>query len=54
MKISKEFNNRRQQLMNMVDEDSIIILPTSLEKNRNNDVFHPFRAGSDFYVFKWF
>ena len=54
MKISKEFNNRRLQLMNMVDEDSIIILPTSLEKNRNNDVFHPFRAGSDFMYLSGF
>ncbi len=54
MKISEEFKKRREQLMGMVDEDSIIILPTSLEKNRNNDVFHPFRAGSDFMYLSGF
>ena len=54
MKIAKEFEKRRLQLMQMVEDDSIIILPTSLEKNRNNDVFHPFRAGSDFMYLSGF
>jgi len=48
MKISKEFAKRRQQLIDSVSRDSIIILPTSHEAVRNNDVTYPFRPDSDF------
>jgi len=48
MKISKEFAKRRQQLIDNVSRDSIIILPTANEAVRNNDVSYPFRPDSDF------
>ena len=54
MKISKEFYLRRKQLMELVDPESIIILPTSLEKTRNNDVDFPFRGDSDFIYLSGF
>ncbi len=47
-KLPAEFAKRRQQLMNMVEDDSIIILPTAQEMTRNNDVLFPFRADSNF------
>lgn len=52
--ISEEFKHRREQLMEMVEDDSIIILPTSVEKKRNNDVYHQFRPGSDFMYLSGF
>ena len=54
MKIAREFYKRRQRLMNLVEEDSIIILPTAQEQTRNNDVLYPFRADSDFLYLSGF
>lgn len=48
MKVSEEFARRRQQLIESVPRDSIIILPTADEANRNNDVDYPYRPDSDF------
>ena len=50
----KEFARRRKQLMRMMDSDSIAILPTSPERQRNRDVEYPFRPDSDFYYLTGF
>lgn len=44
----KEFKRRRAQLMQLMDENSIAILPTSPIRARNRDVEYPFRPDSDF------
>lgn len=49
-----EFKRRRQQLMRMMGEDSIAILPTANEYIRNRDVLHPYRPDSDFYYLTGF
>jgi Xaa-Pro aminopeptidase len=43
-----EFKNRRAQLMKMMGNNSIAILPSSSEIARNRDVDFPFRQDSDF------
>ena len=43
-----EFKNRRTQLMKMMGNNSIAILPSSSEIARNRDVDFPFRQDSDF------
>ncbi len=43
-----EFKKRRQQLMQLLGNNSIAILPTATEKNRNSDSDFPFRPTSDF------
>ena len=50
----KEFARRRKQLMRMMGSDSIAILPTSPERQRNRDVEYPFRPDSDFYYLTGF
>jgi Xaa-Pro aminopeptidase len=50
----KEFTRRRKQLMRMMGNDSIAIIPTSSEQLRNRDVEFPFRADSDFYYLTGF
>lgn len=49
-----EFKRRRKQLMRMMGKNSIAILPTAREKQRNNDVHYPFRPDSDFYYLTGF
>jgi Xaa-Pro aminopeptidase len=44
----KEYSKRRQQLMKMAGEDSIIILRAAPAGIRNNDVHYPYRQDSDF------
>jgi Xaa-Pro aminopeptidase len=51
---STEFQRRRRQLMHMLGEDAIAILPTASEQTRNRDVLHPFRPDSDFYYLTGF
>lgn len=53
MKIT-EFARRRKQLMRMMGNQSIAILPTALEKVRNRDAEYPFRPDSDFYYLTGF
>lgn len=43
-----EFKRRRRQLMNMMGQGSIAILPTAKETVRNRDVYYGFRPDSDF------
>ncbi|MGV6857428.1 MAG: Xaa-Pro aminopeptidase [bacterium] len=43
-----EFLRRRRQLMRMMGEGTIAIIPSSSEKVRNRDVDYPFRQDSDF------
>ncbi len=49
-----EYARRRRQLMRMMDNDSIAILPTSPERVRNRDVVYPYRADSDFHYLTGF
>jgi len=43
-----EFKKRRQKLMQMLDKNSVAIIPTANEKTRNRDSEYPFRPDSDF------
>ncbi|MBA1148434.1 Xaa-Pro aminopeptidase [Ectothiorhodospiraceae bacterium WFHF3C12] len=51
---NEPFARRRAELMNMVGEGAIAVLPTSPERRRNRDVFHPYRPDSDFYYLTGF
>jgi len=51
---STEFKRRRRQLMRMMGDNSIAILPTAPEQVRNRDVLFPFRPDSDFYYLTGF
>ncbi len=50
----KEFHSRRSELMAMMDEDSIAILPAALVHRRNGDVDFQYRQDSDFYYLTGF
>ncbi len=50
----KEFTRRRKQLMHMMGQDAIAILPTSPERLRNRDIDYPFRPDSDFFYLTGF
>lgn len=49
-----EFKRRRRQLMRMMGDKSIAILPTSREHVRNRDVLFTFRPDSDFHYLTGF
>ena len=49
-----EFARRRRQLMRMMGKGGIAILPTAVEKQRNNDVHYSFRPDSDFHYLTGF
>jgi len=51
---STEFKRRRRQLMRMMGNDAIAILPTAAEQVRNRDVLFPFRPDSDFHYLSGF
>jgi Xaa-Pro aminopeptidase len=51
---AEEFARRRRQLMKMMGEGSIAVLPAAAEKPRNRDVVYPFRQDSDFYYLTGF
>src|SRR5699024_5589749 len=44
----QEFAKRRRQLIRMMGDESIAIVPSAVEKIRNRDVEYPFRQDSDF------
>ncbi|MCG6866403.1 MAG: Xaa-Pro aminopeptidase [Thiogranum sp.] len=50
----KEFARRRKQLMHMMGQDAIAILPTNPVRPRNRDVDYPFRPDSDFFYLTGF
>lgn len=50
MSISKqEFARRRKRLMDMMEPNSIAILPAAPERTRSRDTEYPYRQDSDFY-----
>ena len=49
-----EFKRRRKALMEMMEPDSIAILPASPISVRNRDVHYPYRPDSDFYYLTGF
>ncbi len=50
----KKFAQRRKQLMRMMADDSVAILPSASMQIRNRDVEYPFRQDSDFYYLSGF
>lgn len=44
----KEFAKRRRQLMRMMGEGSVAILPAAPQRHRNRDTEYPYRQDSDF------
>lgn len=51
---SQEFQKRRRQLMRMVGEGGIVILPSAPVRTRSRDVEYRFRQDSDFYYMTGF
>ncbi|MDG1204476.1 MAG: Xaa-Pro aminopeptidase [Pseudomonadales bacterium] len=51
---NKEFAQRRVELMSLMEENSIAILPSAVEQSRNSDVNHHFRQNSDFHYLTGF
>ena len=51
---NKEFAKRRLRLMEMVGEDSVVIVRAAAHKIRNNDVHYPYRQDSDFLYLSGF
>jgi len=49
-----EFKQRRQELMDLMGNDSIAILSTAPERTRNRDVHYAYRPDSDFYYLTGF
>lgn len=45
---TKEFAKRRRQLMRMMGEGSLAILPAAPQRHRNRDTEYPYRQDSDF------
>lgn len=50
----KECQRRRADLMSMIGNQAAAIIPSSVEKIRNNDVHYPFRQDSDFWYLSGF
>lgn len=50
----KEFAKRRKQLLRMVGDDGIAILPSAPERLRSRDVTYRYRQDSDFYYLTGF
>ena len=44
----EEHQRRRRDLMQIMGEGAIAVLPAAPEQRRNRDVFHPYRQDSDF------
>ena len=51
---SEEFEKRRRQLMRMVGQDGIAILPSAPVRMRSRDVEYRYRQDSDFYYLSGF
>lgn len=45
---NKEFKERRQRLMEITGDESVVIVRAAVHKIRNNDVHYPYRQDSDF------
>ncbi|HJL92495.1 MAG TPA: aminopeptidase P N-terminal domain-containing protein, partial [Woeseiaceae bacterium] len=45
----KEFSNRRKQIMRMIGEDAVAILPSAIISGRSRDVEYSYRQDSDFF-----
>jgi len=52
--LQTEFARRRRELMRMMGEDAIAIVPAAREKIRNRDSHYPFRQDSDFHYLTGF
>jgi len=50
----KEYITRRQRLMEMVGDESVVIVSAAAHKTRNNDVHYPYRQDSDFLYLSGF
>jgi Xaa-Pro aminopeptidase len=50
----KEFARRRKQLMRIIGDDAICIVPAAPERVRNNDNHYPYRQDSDFHYLTGF
>ena len=50
----EEFAHRRSALLEMLEPEAIVILPSSPEQSRNGDVLYPYRQDSDFYYLTGF
>ena len=44
-----EFKNRRQQIMRMIEDHSLLIIPSAPPKNRSRDIEYRYRQDSDFF-----
>ena len=51
---SKEFTKRRKQLMRMMGDGAIAILPAAPQRIRNRDAEYPYRQDSDFQYLSGF
>lgn len=49
-----EYSDRRRQLMEMVGDDAILVLPAASEKVRSLDTHYPYRQDSDFWYLTGF
>lgn len=55
MAINKmEFCRRRTRLMELMEDNSIAVIPAAIEQLRSNDTFYPFRQNSDFFYLSGF
>ena len=50
----KRFNLRRQQLLERVGKDAVVLIPGGKESPRNGDVHYPFRQDSNFHYLTGF
>ncbi len=51
---AREFTRRRKQLMRIIGDDAICIVPAAPERVRNNDSHYPYRQDSDFHYLTGF
>src|SRR5437016_1992628 len=51
---AKEYARRRKQLMRIIGDDAICIVPAAPERVRNNDSHYPYRQDSDFHYLTGF
>lgn len=51
---NKEYSKRRQRLMDIVGDESVVIVRAAVHKIRNNDVHYPYRQDSDFMYLSGF
>ncbi len=49
-----EYAGRRRQLMEMVGDDAILVLPAAPERVRSHDTHYPYRQDSDFWYLSGF